>query len=106
MLLVALGAPFGAMLRYFISRRLNHSFPYGTLIINLLGSFLLGLVARYDIPMLLFGTGFLGAFTTYSTFNVEVVQLFYRHKLLGLSYLLMTYIAGPLLFIIAFTFQN
>lgn len=107
MILVALGAPFGAMLRYFMSQKMNSSFPYGTLVINLLGAFLLGLVASFDhTTMLLLGTGFLGAFTTFSTFNIEVVQLYKVTRPKAILYLLLTYIFGPLLFLIGLTFQS
>ncbi|WP_414052296.1 fluoride efflux transporter CrcB [Macrococcus animalis] len=106
MLYVVLGAPLGAMLRYLVSQKLNGAFPFGTLMINLLGALLLGFVARLDQSMmLLLGTGFLGAFTTFSTFNVEIVQLFKERRLAAIVYLSLSYIIGPLLFLFAFTFQ-
>ncbi|WP_414048604.1 fluoride efflux transporter CrcB [Macrococcus animalis] len=106
MLYVVLGAPLGAMLRYLVSQKLNGAFPFGTLMINLLGALLLGFVARLDQSMmLLLGTGFLGAFTTFSTFNVEIVQLFKERRLAAIVYLSLSYVIGPLLFLFAFTFQ-
>lgn len=79
---VAAGGFFGAMARYGMSRwigkRNSTLFPLGTLVINLLGSFLLGMIigSEWGDPFsLLFGTGFLGAFTTFSTFKLESVQL-------------------------------
>ncbi|WP_414050472.1 fluoride efflux transporter CrcB [Macrococcus animalis] len=106
MLYVVLGAPLGAMLRYLVSQKLNGAFPFGTLMINLLGALPLGFVARLDQSMmLLLGTGFLGAFTTFSTFNVEIVQLFKERRLAAIVYLSLSYIIGPLLFLFAFTFQ-
>ncbi|MFT9485864.1 fluoride efflux transporter CrcB [Tepidibacillus infernus] len=79
---VAIGGFFGAITRYsmgrWISKRVQSSFPFGTFIINLLGSFLLGLLfgTRLVGPTaLLLGTGFMGAFTTFSTFKVESIKL-------------------------------
>ncbi|SDZ32591.1 fluoride efflux transporter CrcB [Thermoactinomyces sp. DSM 45892] len=80
-LLVGIGGFLGALSRFWISRRMNKpmpSFPYGTLIINLLGAFLLGLTSGIrlsELWMLLVGTGFLGAFTTFSTLHWECEQL-------------------------------
>lgn len=80
-ILVGIGGFFGALARYLISeyqKKLAPSFPYGTLIINLLGSLLLGLFTGSSISpswMLLLGTGFMGSFTTFSTLNFESVQL-------------------------------
>ena len=79
-LLVFLGGGLGSVLRYFISKRLNNlHFPFGTLTVNILGSFLLGLVLGFILrnenlsqPFhLLFAIGFCGGFTTFSTFALE-----------------------------------
>ncbi len=83
-LLVALGAAIGAPLRYLVdqavSRRHDSVFPWGTFVVNVAGSFLLGLLAalglRAGAPVLaLAGTGFCGALTTYSTFGYETIRL-------------------------------
>lgn len=78
-LYVGLGGFFGALSRYAISqwvkRQTRANFPIGTLLINLLGAFCLGLLSHFTGPItLLLGTGFLGAFTTFSTFKLESVQ--------------------------------
>jgi fluoride exporter len=75
--LVALGAAVGAPLRHVVSRLFPTAFPWGTLIVNVAGSFLLGLltVAVRGPWLACFGTGFCGALTTYSTFGYETVRL-------------------------------
>ena len=85
--LVAVGGFFGAMSRFGLSNLLKgrypSTFPYATLIINLLGSFLLGFLFGANVDStwrLLLGTGFMGAFTTFSTFKLENVQLFIQRK--------------------------
>jgi CrcB protein len=81
-LLVAAGGAVGAVTRFVISRWSSRRFPWilpvGTLFINWTGSFLLGLL--YGSPLgdtwnLLLGTGFMGAYTTFSTFSLELLQL-------------------------------
>jgi fluoride exporter len=98
-ILVAVGGFFGALARFSIShyfkRKKSSSFPIATLFVNLLGSFLLGYIAgtgqKGHLP-LLFGTGFMGAFTTFSTFNLENSQFIVNKKwnrlfiYLGISY--------------------
>lgn len=71
--MVFLGAAVGAPVRYLVDRALRHSsgFPLGTLVVNVAGSFLLGLVGGSA----LLGTGFCGGLTTYSTFSYETVRL-------------------------------
>lgn len=82
-LLVAAGAAVGAPLRYVVDRwvqtRLGAGFPWGTLVVNVVGSFVLGLVigsgSAGDEVIALVGTGFCGALTTYSTFSYETLRL-------------------------------
>lgn len=73
-LLVALGAAVGAPLRFLAGHWLDRDFPFGTLLVNVVGSFLLGWFSALslgDHPFALLGTGFCGAFTTYSAFAVK-----------------------------------
>ncbi len=78
----ALGAPCRYLLEAAISRRIGHEFPWGTTVVNLLGALLLGLLAGFrefhglhtDLATVA-GVGFLGAFTTFSTFAVETTRL-------------------------------
>lgn len=85
-LYIALGAAVGAPLRYLtdvvIQRRHDSVFPWGTLAVNVVGSFLFGVIAALArdgelsaaaVPGL--GVGFCGALTTYSTFAYETLRL-------------------------------
>lgn len=81
-LLVGVGGFLGAVARYSASQYFheNHTFrlPSATLLVNILGSFLLGLLigkGTSEMWSLLLGTGFLGSFTTFSTFKLEGIQL-------------------------------
>jgi CrcB protein len=85
-LLVAAAGAAGAPVRYVIdtvvSDRIGGVFPGGTLVVNLSGSFLLGVVTGLvlyhglgPVPKQVVGTGLLGAFTTFSTFSLETVVL-------------------------------
>lgn len=81
MVAVAIGGGLGAIVRYLVSLWLNPRFaqiPLGTLVVNLIGSFLLGfVVTRLDNPsmFLLCGTGFCGGLTTFSTLCVETYRI-------------------------------
>ncbi|MBU3915120.1 fluoride efflux transporter CrcB [bacterium] len=86
-LAIGIGGFFGAISRYLIASRmsmwLGDSFPFGTLTVNAIGSFLLGFLSRYLLEHLIVNelirigllVGFLGAFTTFSTFSYESVTL-------------------------------
>lgn len=85
-LLVLVGGAVGAPLRYltddYVRSRHRGNFPWGTLVVNVVGSLVLGLVAGAvavaGAPawvLTLVGTGVCGALTTFSTFGVETVQL-------------------------------
>lgn len=78
-LAVALGGALGALLRTGLSRALARDwFPVGTLAVNVLGSFALGLLtglAPGETLRLFVGEGVCGAFTTFSSFSVETVRL-------------------------------
>jgi len=104
--LVALGGAVGASARYGIAERFPTDagrFPVTTLVINLAGAFALGLLLevvatrfvddRWVRPLV--GIGVLGAFTTFSTFAVEVVELFRDDALVvATSYVTISLVAG------------
>jgi len=79
---VLVGAALGAPARYLLDRavqaRHESLFPWGTFAVNIVGSFILGVLAGANltgfVPHLV-GTGFCGALTTYSTFGYETVRL-------------------------------
>ncbi|MDX8397088.1 MAG: fluoride efflux transporter CrcB, partial [Mariprofundaceae bacterium] len=87
MLAVAVGGACGAVMRFWlaalIQRASGSAFPWGTLTVNVLGSFLLGFLFVWmierstasELIRLAITVGFLGAFTTFSTFSVETVRL-------------------------------
>jgi len=91
--IVALGGACGAVARYWIgwwvATRWPGPLPLGTIIINLSGSFLLGLAltalprlsAHPEALRLFIGVGFLGAYTTFSTFEYETLRLFEEGKI-------------------------
>ncbi len=91
-LTVALGGAIGASLRYLtnvgVMRLIGPGFPFGTVIVNVLGSFLMGalVVILADkggnkfAPFLM--TGVLGGFTTFSAFSLDAVTLYNRGELL------------------------
>ena len=82
---IAVAGGLGAIGRYYITsltqKMLGYGFPYGTLVVNVLGSFLLGLIVQTGMSTdllprslrLAMAFGFLGAFTTFSTFSYETL---------------------------------
>lgn len=101
LLLVALGGALGSTLRYLtallLARHYTGSIPLATLVVNLVGCFLIGLLiglcSDTSHLRLLFITGFCGGFTTFSTFTAESYSMF-REGAYGLALL---YIAGSVL---------
>ncbi|MCB9745046.1 MAG: fluoride efflux transporter CrcB [Alphaproteobacteria bacterium] len=86
LLFVACGGALGATLRYLIALAatalLGPGFPVGTLLVNIVGGFILGVLVQLgaDAPLspalkLTMGTGFCGALTTFSTFSTETLKL-------------------------------
>ena len=78
----ALGAPARYLLDGFVQDRTDSRLPLGTLVVNVTGSFLLGLIVGFalyhsfaDTPRAILGTGFCGAYTTFSTFSYETAKL-------------------------------
>jgi fluoride exporter len=93
-LIIAVGGAIGSMLRYwvgaYVSGRMGARFPYGTFVINVTACFLIGLVMtvlaektnwspnwRYLIPI-----GFLGGYSTFSSFEYETFRVFQNNELL------------------------
>lgn len=93
-LAVALGGALGASLRYLAAATthslLGHAFPYGTLLVNVLGSLLIGYLvvllpdtgSPASMLRLLLITGLLGGFTTYSAFSIETLTLLQEGQLM------------------------
>jgi len=102
--LVAVGGAAGSLVRYslgkFISEKSSSSFPIGTFIINITGAILLGIISTIGVSsnmMLLLGDGFLGAYTTFSTFMYEGFNLFQeKEKLNAFIYILCSVLLGLL----------
>ena len=94
---LAIACGLGALVRYFFSSFNQVSkFPLGTLIANLLGCFLIGLLYNYveskEVYTIL-ATGFCGGLTTFSTLNEELQKLLSDKKVFY-SYFLLTYLGG------------
>src|SRR5690349_2735634 len=84
---VAVGSAVGGVLRLlmtaFVQERITMAFPLGTLLVNVIGSFILGFIIKYALATpavspevrALLTTGFCGGFTTFSTFSFETASL-------------------------------
>lgn len=105
LIMISIGGFLGAVSRFtlssYVKKKNPSAFPAGTLLVNLLGSFLLGILVGKSSEGLyyyLFGIGFMGAFTTFSTFQLEAYQLKAKgnHKL-SYIYLILSYGGGIVL---------
>lgn len=91
LVVVAAGGAVGAVARYMVmvgaGQWLGFGFPYGTLIVNVVGSFILGALIETGALLWTLGpdtraflvVGMLGAFTTFSTFSMDAIVLYERH---------------------------
>ena len=109
LLIIGLGGFLGSILRYvtvrLVDSKLNALFPYGTLTVNIVGSFLLGIIYMLALRKagltengrLFLGVGFCGGFTTFSAFALENFSLM-QQKLMGTSvlYISLSVVAGIL----------
>jgi CrcB protein len=103
---IAAGGAIGAVARHFVAVQfggwLGHGFPWGVLIVNIVGSFVLGaLVETFALAWspsqelrALLVVGVLGAFTTFSAFSMDVVLLYERGQVLHAAF----YIGGSVTF--------
>ncbi len=110
LLFVGAGGLLGSLARYqlgkVVTERAKTAFPIGTFVINITGAILLGLVSSLDIGKnmyLLLGDGFLGAYTTFSTFMYEGFTLFRENeKLNAFTYILGSLFLGIIGYIVGF----
>ncbi|PTQ12814.1 fluoride efflux transporter CrcB [Sphingomonas oleivorans] len=113
LLIVMLGGAIGAGFRYHIGsialRNLGPGFPWGTWIVNLLGGFLMGMLAGVlarstdgsGEPLRLFlGVGVLGGFTTFSAFSLETFNMLLRGDHVSAATYAVSSIAGSVLMLI------
>lgn len=102
--MIAVGGAGGALVRWGIAEAWGvDSFPWPTLVVNVVGCALLALATSDGMPVRhqrLFGVGFCGGLTTFSTLSLEVVQLHERGDVTtAISYLLASVILGLIAFV-------
>lgn len=113
-LIVFLGGGLGAALRHGVNmvaaRAFGTAFPYGTMLINVLGSLAMGLIAEFfalksGLPQhwrLFLTTGVLGGFTTFSAFSLEAALLYERGQVVGSA----VYVVGSVVLAIGALFAG
>lgn len=113
LLLIFIGGGLGAVARHslssFVMRQTGSGFPYGTLAVNLIGAFLIGLIIEFSavklsIPKemkLLLVTGILGGFTTFSAFSLDMIVLMQRGAILSCVLYIAASVIGGLLAVYA-----
>lgn len=114
-LLVGVAGAIGALLRYslsFIVPFAGSMFPLATVTANLVGSFLLGLLAAFfsgkrqlsEKTEAFLYTGLIGSFTTFSTFSVETISLIHEHAYFtAIAYVIVSAVGGLFLAMLGFS---
>lgn len=106
---ISIGAFFGAVCRFVISRLNFGSFPLTTLFVNVLGSFILGLITEIILEHIkmtetlrhMIITGFISSFTTFSSFILEIIELLIRGEItIAILYPIFSILLGLLAFIL------
>ncbi|AJI72429.1 CrcB family protein [Francisella tularensis subsp. novicida GA99-3548] len=118
LLLVGIGGGFGAMARFALIQAtadISKQIPLGVLICNVLGSLLIGILAAFLIKTSLFNedvsaytrsllvTGFLGGFTTFSSFSLDILNLLQRGEIfIAIGYIMVSVLASLIAVILGF----
>ncbi|MEY8767456.1 fluoride efflux transporter CrcB [Francisella philomiragia] len=120
LILVGIGGGLGAMSRFALTQAtasVSKQIPIGILLCNIIGSLIIGMMAAFLIQTKLFNedistyvrslfvTGFLGGFTTFSSFSLDILNLLQRGEaLLAISYILVSVIVSLIAVILGFYF--
>lgn len=110
MLNVGFGSAIGALIRYLLTcwwKQRQVDWPFATLFINITGCFILGLltshVASHSAAMQFIGIGMMGGYTTFSTFNTEIISMVdERRWKAALVYIGLSYVFGILATVVGF----
>ena len=116
---IFLGGGFGALTRYLIMDQINklgpNSFPYGTMLVNILGALLIGVIYYLLMSKIIINEqlkvfitiGFLGGFTTFSSFNLDFFRLIETGNMfLAIMYALATFLTTILAFYIGYSLSK